>query len=69
MEEVGFMIPTFEDFMLPMLQFLGDGREHSMEEVENYLANYFDITDAERLQKYETGRFCMCAAVARPKAN
>ena len=48
------MIPSYEDLMLPMLKFLSDGREHSMKEVEDYLADQFNVTDAERLQRYET---------------
>lgn len=47
------MIPSYEDLMLPMLKFLSDGREHSMKEVEDYLADQFNVTDAERLQRYE----------------
>lgn len=48
------MMPGYEDLMLPMLKFLSDGREHSMKEVEDYLADQFNVTDAERLQRYET---------------
>jgi len=53
-EEVGSMIPSYEDLMLPMLKFLSDGREHPMKEVEDYLADQFNVTEAERLQRYET---------------
>lgn len=48
------MIPSYEDLMLPMLKFLSDGREHPMKEVEDYLAEQFNVTEAEQLQRYET---------------
>ncbi|MGC8690927.1 MAG: restriction endonuclease [Caldisericum sp.] len=42
------MIPKFHESFLPILKFLKDGKTHSMEELENYLAKQFNLTEEER---------------------
>ncbi len=36
-------LPTFEDIMLPLVDFLGDNNEKKYSEVMDYLINYFDL--------------------------
>lgn len=36
-------LPTFEDIMLPLVDFLGDAREKNYSEVIDYLINYFEL--------------------------
>ena len=40
-------IPDFQSIMLPLLQFMGDGKEHSIHEMLDRLANVFHLTDEE----------------------
>jgi len=42
------MIPTYQEMMLPLLEFLKEGNEHSIDEAEDYLAKVFKLTDEER---------------------
>ncbi len=48
-------IPSFEDMMLPFLRFLEDGKSHSMKEAEEYLSDFFNLTDAERSEQKPSG--------------
>ena len=47
------MIPSFQEMMLPLLEFLKDGKEHSMDEAEDYLAKVFKLSDEERHAFYK----------------
>ena len=49
------MIPSFQEMMLPLLEFLKDGKEHTMDEAENYLAKVFKLTDEERHKLLKSG--------------
>ncbi len=40
-------IPDFQTIMLPLLQFAADGKEHSIHEATDYLADYFKLTPEE----------------------
>jgi len=40
-------IPDFQTIMLPLLQFAADGKEHSIHEAHDYLADYFGLTPEE----------------------
>jgi restriction system protein len=40
-------IPDFQSIMLPLLQYAGDGREHSLHEAHDYLADHFGLTSEE----------------------
>jgi restriction system protein len=35
-------IPSFQDFMLPMLELMRDGEPHKMLDIKEKLAEYFD---------------------------
>lgn len=41
-------IPDFQSIMLPLLQFSGDGKEHSISETVDALADHFKLTEEER---------------------
>jgi len=49
------MIPSFQEMMLPLLEFLKDGKEHSIDEAEDYLAKAFKLTDEERHKLLKSG--------------
>lgn len=42
------MIPRFYEMFKPMLEFLKDGKVHSMVEVKEYIANYFNLSEKEK---------------------
>ena len=42
------MIPRFPEMFKPMLEFLKDGKVHSMVEVKEYIANYFNLSEKEK---------------------
>lgn len=48
-------IPDFQTIMLPLLQYLGDGREHSNKEIHDHLARHFQLTPEEINTYYPTG--------------
>ena len=47
------MIPTFQEMLLPLLEFLKDGKEHTMDEAEDYMAKVFKLTEEERHAFYQ----------------
>lgn len=49
-------IPGFQDIMLPLLQYANDGQEHTWGETYEALANYFDLTQAERQELLPSGK-------------
>ena len=49
------MIPSFQEMMLPLLEFLNDGKEHSIDEAEDYLAKVFKLTEEERHRLLPSG--------------
>ena len=40
-------IPDFQSMMLPLLKFLGDGKEHALQEALDHLAQKFDLSEDE----------------------
>ena len=40
-------IPDFQTMMLPTLTFLGDGIERNSKEINDYLSNYYHLTEEE----------------------
>lgn len=48
-------IPSYEEAMLPFLQFLSDGKEHSMEETREHIAKVLNLTEQERKQTLPSG--------------
>lgn len=43
-------LPTYDQVMLPLLQFAGDGQEHHIREAINALADVFGLSDEERTE-------------------
>jgi len=48
-------IPDFEEIMLPLLEFLSDGKEHSLKEAVNHISDIFKLTDEERNALFPSG--------------
>lgn len=49
-------IPSFQDFMLPLLELLQDGKAHKILDVREKLAEYFNITEDEKKILLPSGR-------------
>jgi restriction system protein len=49
-------IPDYQTCMLPFLRFLEDGKEHSLRSAEEYLAEKFQLTPAERSELLPSGQ-------------
>lgn len=50
------MVPGFQDFLLPVLKFMGDGKEHSRDEIsERVPMEYFSFTPEEMKEKTKNG--------------
>ncbi len=54
------MIPNFQSIMLPLLEITGDKKEHTIQELRDSLAKYFNLTEEEKselLSKSKQKRF------------
>jgi len=49
-------IPTFDEFMLPMLEVLADGQEHSLQEFYGRLAEHFNLIESDRNERLPSGK-------------
>ena len=49
------MIPSFYEIMLPFLQYLSDGKEHTLKECTEAVSDYFNLTQEERNRRYSGG--------------
>jgi restriction system protein len=49
-------IPDFQTFMLPVLQLAADGQIHTLAEARETLANRFELTPEDRVEKLPSGR-------------
>lgn len=49
-------IPDYQSIMLPLLQFAGDKKEHSLREAIEALANYFSLSNEGKKQLLPSGR-------------
>lgn len=49
-------IPDYETLMLPILQFLSDGKNRKTSEVVSYVSDLFNLTEEERKQLIPSGR-------------
>ncbi len=49
-------IPDYQSIMLPLLRFAGDGREHSLRETIEALADEFKLTEGERSKLLPSGQ-------------
>ncbi len=49
-------IPDYETLMLPVLQYVADGREHLLREITAHMAEQFHLTAEEREQRIPSGQ-------------
>lgn len=49
-------IPDYQSCMLPFLRFLADGKEHTLREAEEAIAEHFALTPAERAELLPSGQ-------------
>jgi restriction system protein len=49
-------IPDYQSIMLPLLNFAGDGKEHSLRQTIDALADEFDLTEQERRELLPSGQ-------------
>lgn len=49
-------IPDFQSIMLPLLEYLGDRKEHSITECNNYIAKLFNVTEQELAETLARGQ-------------
>jgi len=49
-------IPDFQTIMLPLLRFMGDGKEHSIHEIVSYLAKEFNLSTQELDELLPSGK-------------
>jgi restriction system protein len=49
-------IPDFQSIMLPLLQYAGDGKEHSLRDAITCLADVFNLSDEERKELLSSGQ-------------
>ena len=41
-------VPTYQDFLLPLLQIAGDEQEHLLSQTVEFLANQFNLNEEDR---------------------
>lgn len=49
-------IPDYQTILLPLLQFAGDGLEHSVEEAVDAVAKILGLSDSDRSELYPSGK-------------
>ncbi|AWD68664.1 restriction endonuclease (plasmid) [Priestia megaterium] len=49
-------IPNYQSFMYPLLELLGDGSEHTLQEAYIYLADYFGLTSRDKGEFLPSGK-------------
>lgn len=49
-------IPSYEDMMLPLLNFTSDKKEHSIYEAIEYIKNYYEISEEESAVLLKSGK-------------
>ena len=49
-------IPDYQSVMLPLLKFIGDGKERSLREAIEHLGGEFDLSDEERKELLPSGQ-------------
>ena len=50
------MIPTYEQIMLPFLEYLSDDKTHSLNDAHNYLSKKFNLSESEIRELLPSGR-------------
>lgn len=51
------MVPKFEFFLVPYLQFLSDEKPHTLKELTEYIANVFKLSDEDKEERTKKGSF------------
>jgi restriction system protein len=49
-------VPDFQSFFLPFLQLLSDGKEHSIRDMYDILADELELSEADRQQVLPSGQ-------------
>lgn len=49
------MIPRYEEIMLPLLRLLSDSKEHSLQEADDKLSEFFKLTESEKRELLPSG--------------
>lgn len=49
-------IPDYQTIMLPLMQFANDGKEHSLREASEHLAEYFKLSEPEKQALLPSGK-------------
>ena len=48
-------IPSYQEYMKPILSFLSDKKEHTVKEIDEHIAFVFNLSDEEKQQKLPSG--------------
>ena len=54
--QTSMAIADYQTCMLPFLQFLADGADHTLREAEDHIAGYFELTPSERAALLPSGQ-------------
>jgi restriction system protein len=49
-------IPRFQEFMLPVLEFLKDGKDHHKREINQHISELFKLTDTDKVETIQNGK-------------
>jgi len=49
------MIPDFQSFFYPVLKYSSDGKEHSLDEVRDFLINHFSLNNEDKAERVPSG--------------
>lgn len=56
LEDAAVPIPDFQTIMLPLLRHIVDGKEHTIKEITEAMADHFQLTEEERNQFLPSGK-------------
>ncbi len=48
-------VPDFQSFFYPILKFSSDRKEHSLDEVRDFLTQHFSLTDEDKAERVPSG--------------
>jgi restriction system protein len=49
-------IPDYQSVILPLLNFISDGKEHSIREAYDFISDHFGLSEEERNELLPSGR-------------
>lgn len=52
-------VPTYDELMLPILEYSKDGKEYKLKETRLYLEKYFNLTDEDKSERVSSGQLKM----------